>query len=259
MKTKLLTLSKAISATLSIGILATQMAWAAPAKTDVTALSQVEFNQMVKTALVNNPEILKEAIIALQAHEQNKEKALQAKSLDHNKAALFNNKMDPWMGAENPALTIAYFGDFNCSYCKKIEPLLDRLVAEYPEVRVVYKLVPILGPSSKEATELALTVWANEPAKFAELHKKLMSRPSRLDSNAIEKVSQITDTNEWLDNTADSVDKTISGNMELMREFGLSGTPGLIFADQIVGGLVPYAQLEAQVKAALAAKRNNNK
>jgi protein-disulfide isomerase len=256
MKTKLLTLSKAITGALSIGILATQMAWAAPATTKAAAMPQAEFNQMVKEALVNNPEILKAAIIALQENEQNKVKEQQGKSLNDNYAALFNNKMDPWMGAENPELTIAYFSDFNCSYCKKIEPLLERLVKEFPEVRVVYKLVPILGPSSKEATDFALTVWANEPAKFAELHKKLMSRPSRLDSSAIEKVSNITGTNEWLDDTADSVESTIGGNMELMREFGLSGTPALIFADQIVGGLVPYNQLEQQVKAALAAKRN---
>ena len=159
------------------------------------------------------------------------------------------------MGAKNPELTIAYFTDFNCPYCKKIEPLLDRLVEEYPEVRVVYKLVPILGASSKEATDLALTVWANEPAKFAELHKKLMSRPSRLDSGAIAKVGQITGTEEWLDNTAASVEMTIESSMTLMREFGLSGTPGLIFADQIVGGLVPYEQLEQQVKRALEAQR----
>ena len=244
-----------ISAVLSIGIFATQMAWAAPAKTDATALPQAEFNQMLKEALVNNPEILKEAIIALQAHEQNKVKAQQDQSLDNNKAALFNNKMDPWMGAKNPELTIAYFTDFNCPYCKKIEPLLDRLVEEYPEVRVVYKLVPILGPSSKEATDLALTVWENEPEKFADLHKMLMSRPSRLDSGAIAKVGKITGTDEWLDNTAASVDTTIESSMTLMREFGLSGTPGLIFADQIVGGLVPYEQLEQQVKRALEAQR----
>jgi len=251
MKTKLLTLSTTISAAL----LATQMAWAAPVKTDVTALPQAEFNQMLKEALVNNPEILKEAIIALQAHEQNKVKAQQEQSLGDNHAALFNNKMDPWMGAENPELTIAYFTDFNCPYCKKIEPLLDRLVEEFPEIRVVYKLVPILGPSSKEATDLALTVWANEPAKFAELHKKLMSRPSRLDSGAIAKVGNITDTDEWLGNTAASVETTVKTSMTLMREFGLSGTPGLIFADQIVGGLVPYEQLKQQVKRALEAQR----
>ncbi len=251
MKTKLL----ALSTTISAAILATQMAWAAPVKTDVTALPQAEFNQMLKEALVNNPEILKEAIIALQTHEQNKVKAQQEQSLGDNHAALFNNKMDPWMGAENPELTIAYFTDFNCPYCKKIEPLLDRLVEEFPEIRVVYKLVPILGPSSKEATDLALTVWANEPAKFAGLHKKLMSRPSRLDSSAIAKVGEITDTDEWLGNTAASVETTVKTSMTLMREFGLSGTPGLIFADQIVGGLVPYAQLEQQVRRALEAQR----
>ncbi|GIC75729.1 DsbA family protein [Moritella sp. F3] len=256
MKTKLLTLSKSITGALSIGILATQMAWAAPATTEATAMPQAEFNQMVKEALVNNPEILKAAIIALQENEQNKVKEQQGKSLNDNYAALFNNKMDPWMGAENPELTIAYFTDFNCPYCKKIEPLLDRLVEENPEIRVVYKLVPILGPSSKEATDLALTVWQNEPEKFAELHKKLMSRPSRLDSEAIAKVGKLTDTEEWLDDTGKSVETTINTSMGLMREFGLSGTPALVFADQIVGGLVPYEQLEKQVKAALAAKRN---
>jgi protein-disulfide isomerase len=237
--------------------LVTQVACAAPVSSEYTTQQQAAFNLRVKEALINDPEILKEAILALQAHEQKKSKALQGNSLDESKAALFENKLDPWVGAEKPELTIAYFSDFNCGYCKKIEPSLEKLMDAYPEVRVVYKLVPILGPSSQEAAEFALTVWKNEPTKFTLLHHELMSQPGRLDSASITKVAKATGTDKWLDNSAGSVAETMNVNTGLMHEFGLSGTPSLIFADQVVGGLIPYDQLEQRVQQALEVKRNN--
>ncbi|MFT5879470.1 MAG: protein-disulfide isomerase [Moritella sp.] len=237
--------------------LVTQVACAAPVSSDYTIQQQAEFNLRVKEALINDPEILKEAILALQAHEQKKSKTLQGDNLEENKAALFDNKLDPWVGAEKPELIIAYFSDFNCGYCKKIEPSLEKLMDAYPEVRVVYKLVPILGQSSQQAAEFALTVWENEPEKFIPLHHELMSQPGRLDSASITKVAKATGTDKWLDNSADSVAETMNINTGLMREFGLSGTPSLIFSDQVVGGLIPYDQLEQRVQQALDAKRNN--
>ena len=242
---------------ITVGLFASQMAWADWSDDEVslyTPQQEAEFNRRVEAALVNNPEILKSAIIALQNQEQNKAKAQQGSNLEKNQAALFKQAMDPWIGAENPALTVAYFGDFNCGYCKKIEPILAKLVAQYPQVRVVFKMVPVLGPVSKEATELALTVWQNEPEKFGPLHNAIMAQPGRLDSKGLLAIAKTTDTDQWLNKSSQEVATAITKNMDLMREFGLSGTPSLIFADQVVGGLVPYDQLEKQVQQALQAK-----
>lgn len=211
-----------------------------------------EFNKRLKEALVNDPEILKAAIIALQASEKAKSAERSVANIDSQYDELFTKKNDPWIGAESPELTIAYFGDFNCGYCKRIEPILAKLVDEYPQVRVVFKLVPILGGTSKDAAELALTVWEKDQAKFEALHAQMMTNKGRLTTEQIATLSQQTQTQTWLNNTSMTAVKSLESNVALMQAFNLTGTPSLIFDDQIVGGLLPYEQLEAKVKTALA-------
>lgn len=213
---------------------------------------KTEFSERLKEALVNDPEILKAAIIALQASEKAKSAERSVANIDTQYDELFAKKTDPWIGATSPALTIAYFGDFNCGYCKRIEPILAKLVADYPQVRVVFKFVPILGGTSKDAAELALTVWEKDQAKFSEIHEKMMVNKGRLTIEMITQLSNDTQTQAWLGNTSSIALASLESNVALMQAFNLTGTPSLIFDDQIIGGLLPYEQLEAKVKAALA-------
>lgn len=218
----------------------------------LSAEEQAIFNQRVKQALIDDPEILKSAIIALQQHEKNNQAQVQKKGIKTNAERLFSNPNDPWIGAQSPKLTLAYFGDFNCGYCKKLEPSLAKLVAAYPDVRVVFKFVPILGESSQQAAELALTVWEKEPSKFTELREQLMNNKGRLNQGVLSKLTQSTETKQWLGKSSTLAKSTLAENVALMQEFGLTGTPSLIFADQIVAGFVPYEQLTKRIDAALA-------
>ena len=85
-------------------------------------------------------------------------------------------KDSPKKGSVTPALTIVEFADFECSYCAKVLPTMDRIIAEYGGlVQLVYRYVPIteLYPDSWSAS-LAATC-ANEQDMFWQYHDKLFS------------------------------------------------------------------------------------
>ncbi|WP_299793500.1 DsbA family protein [uncultured Shewanella sp.] len=215
---------------------------------------RVEIREIVEDALVNDPELLKEAIIALQLREEEQMNQVRDSLVEQHKQELFEAQTDPWKGSENPELTMVYFTDFNCPYCKKLEPTLEKLIEDYPKLKVITKMVPLQGEGSQKAVVLAQKVWLNEPEKYSKLKDMLMSSPRRLDSAAIEKVAKLTDTEQWLGKGDERVVKAVRDNVSLMRELGLTGTPSMIFGDKVIPGLVTYEQLKAQLEEELLAK-----
>lgn len=71
--------------------------------------------------------------------------------------ALFNDPASPRFGAKQAKLTLVNFTDYNCPYCKQLDPLLEKLVAKYPDVAVIIKPLPFKGESSVLSARTALT------------------------------------------------------------------------------------------------------
>ncbi|PMG73610.1 disulfide bond formation protein DsbA [Shewanella sp. 10N.286.51.B7] len=230
----------------------------AAANASDTALSveQQQVKAIIKDALTNDPELLKEAIIALQIREQQGAESAAQSVLQEHHQQLYNTASDPFKGAENPEITMVYFTDFNCPYCKKIEPAINKLVEQYPQLKVVIKMVPLQGEGSRVATELAQTVWLNEPEKYLTLKNKLMESPRGLNGNTIAKVAKMTNTEHWLTNTDSAVAKQVHDNLTLMRNIGLGGTPSMIIGDTVIPGLVSYEVLESTLQQAISSQEN---
>lgn len=95
----------------------------------------------------------------------------QIENLIH--AALFNDPASPRIGAKHPKLTLVNFTDYNCPYCKQLDPMLEKIVQKYPDVAVIIKPLPFKGESSILAARIALTTWRDHPQQFLALHEKL--------------------------------------------------------------------------------------
>jgi protein-disulfide isomerase len=82
--------------------------------------------------------------------------------------AILNDPATPVAG--NPAgdVTIVAFMDYNCPFCKKSSPDLERFVDDDGKVRLVYKDWPILSDASVTGARLALA--ANYQGKYREAH-----------------------------------------------------------------------------------------
>ncbi|GGB32323.1 DSBA oxidoreductase [Oceanisphaera marina] len=218
-------------------ILALGLFSAAPAQAEMTP-DQVK--KLVRETLLEQPEILREAIIKLEEKDQLAQQAEFSKQLKQQSAQLFANKTDGIMGNPKGKIEIVYFTDYNCPYCHRMNQTLQTLIKEESELKIIVKDLGILGPDSVQAARLALATAQEAPRQYEELHQALMSQ-QRVKTAAL---ASITDKagldSKALLKTADSkqISDKLSQNLSLFRSLGLNGTPALVFPD---GTLIPGA------------------
>ncbi|GHD96104.1 DSBA oxidoreductase [Pseudocitrobacter faecalis] len=163
---------------------------------------------------------------------------------------IFNDPTSPRQGAEKLALVIVNFTDYNCPYCKQFDPMLEKIVHDYPQVQLVVKLLPFRGESSMTSARVALTTWRQQPEKFWALHQRLMAKKGTHDDASILSAQQKTQTAD-IKADAQSTD-SVKLNLILSQVLGIQGTPATIVGDQMVAGAIAYDDLEALVKEQLA-------
>ncbi|WP_263080486.1 DsbA family protein [Endozoicomonas sp. Mp262] len=214
---------------------------------------QDQVRQLIRQTLMEHPDIIVDAINELRKQEYQKQLKDQKAALELNKKALFEDRNDPYRGAEKPKLTITYFSDFNCGFCKRQDPILDTILEKFPEVRIVYKDLPILGESSREAATLALAAYQQDPKSYVKLHKTMMAKPGRHDSHSIATAfkSENIDIEVLKKMDHKKIGQQLDNNVQLATQLGIQGTPALVFPDHIQGGFTDAEQLEKMIKERL--------
>ncbi|WP_417613898.1 DsbA family protein [Oceanisphaera sp.] len=233
-------------------ILALGLFSATPVQAEMTA---DEVKKLVRETLLEQPEILREAIIKLEEKDQLAQQAEFSKQLKQQSAQLFANKTDGIMGNPNGKIEMVYFTDYNCPYCHRMNKTLQTLIKEEPELKVIVKDIGILGPDSVQAARLALATAQEAPRQYEELHQALMSQ-QRVKTAAL---ATITDKagldGKALLKAAESkqVSDKLNQNLSLFRSLGLNGTPALVFPD---GTLIPGAVDVAALKDVLQKQKS---
>ena len=198
---------------------------------------------VVRAYILEHPEIITEAVEILQRREV-------ATRLGAAKGALTK----PFPGAEagNPKgdVTMVEFTDYNCGYCRSSMADVDRLLASDGNIRLIYREVPILIQTSRDAALWALA--AAKQGKHKAFHKAMFSG-GRPDAQTI----RVAATKAGLDVaaaqkfTASTEAKAeLEQNLEMMQQVGFNGTPTFIIGDQILEGAIGYDALKAAVAKA---------
>lgn len=94
---------------------------------------------------------------------------------DASKDMILNDPAAPVSGNPKGDLTIVAYLDYNCPWCKKTAPILDRVVKEDGKIRLVYKEWPVIRPTSIDGAVMALA--ANFQGKYDPAHHALMGLP----------------------------------------------------------------------------------
>jgi protein-disulfide isomerase len=214
------------SALTASGALADNASQFTPAQTQ-----QIE--QITHNYLVKNPQVLVEASQALQQQQMQQMEKAATKGISANAKDLFNNPASPVVGNPNGTATVVEFFDYQCPHCKDMAPILDTLVKQDPQLRVVYKELPIFGETSEYAAKAALA--AQKQGKYIEFHNALMK-----DTNALSKDEVLKDAKAIGLNvdqlTKDMNDPTIAAqlkdNYALAKSLELVGTPAFIVGNR---------------------------
>jgi len=134
-------------------------------------MSQEEFEQRIRTYLLEHPEVLMEAVNRLDAKQGEQEAAAASAVLKDRAADVFQDAASPVSGNPKGEVTLVEFFDYNCPYCRVMVPLLTQAEAADPLLRIVYKEFPILGAGSVFAAKAALA--ANRQGKYVTFHRAL--------------------------------------------------------------------------------------
>lgn len=205
-----------------------------------SSTERAEIESIVKDYLIENPEVIEEALIALQAKREI-EAAQQAKAAISEQAEnLYANATSPFIGAEDAEITVVEFFDYRCGYCKRSTDWIREMPAKYDgKVRVVYKELPIFGGISETAALAALA--AHKQDKYVEMHVGLMNIKNNNDltDKAIDTVATEAGINVKkmrADMESMEIQKQLADMKSLGRTLGVDGTPAF-FVDntRIVG------------------------
>ena len=150
-------------------------------------------------------------------------------------------------GASGAPLTLVEYADFECPYCQQIQPVLDKLEANYKgKLAFAYKDVPLpMHPHAEKAAEAAQC--AAVQGKFWEYHDMLYKTKQLEISNLKDDAKSLQlDTNAF-DKCLDSGDRADLVKSELAegQSLGLQGTPSFFINGRFFSGSLSYEQLAA--------------
>ncbi|MSO97600.1 MAG: DsbA family protein [Rhodospirillaceae bacterium] len=220
-------------------------------KSAFTPAQREEMKTLVRDYLLENPEVIADAIGKLQEREEAKKEQERMELIAKRKDELVNPKEQTYLGNLQGDVTIVEFFDYNCGYCKSMFPDLIQLVKSDGRIRLVMKEFPILGPQSVTATKAALA--SRNQRKYSEFHQALLAYKGGLNEAAINTVAKGVGLNvEKLqeDMKDTELDKLIKDNRDLAQALGITGTPALLIGDTFIGGAIGRDKLSELVAAA---------
>ena len=154
------------------------------------------------------------------------------------------------IGNPDGDVTIVDYFDYNCPYCRKVDPELRQVVQDDGKIRLIYKDWTVLGPVSVYAAQM--TQAAKIQDKYLAAHEKLISSASRLTEAGIrdrlaDAGIDVERATRDLDAKKAKIDALLARNDGQAKAFGFRGTPAFIIGKFRVPGVLTMAQFEQAV------------
>ncbi|HUZ62631.1 MAG TPA: DsbA family protein [Acetobacteraceae bacterium] len=212
-----------------------------------TPAQRAEIVQIVRRALQRDPSILRDAVTALEASDSVRQTAAVARQ----KRMLLHDPADPVAGNPAGRVTIVEFYDTRCPYCRTMLPVMDRLLARNPDVRLVFKDIPILGPASLLGAQALLA--AQRQGGYLKLQHALMGEaaaPTRASIRADAERLGLDGARLVRAMDDPAIAARIQANLALAHDLGVNGTPAFVVGRQLVPGAISFSDMQKLVAAA---------
>jgi protein-disulfide isomerase len=222
---------------------------------DLSALSDAErdaFRAEVRAYLLDNPEVLMEAIAVLEQREAASQEQADRQTVADNLQAIEQDGVS-WVGG-NPEgdVTLVEFMDYRCGYCRRAFEAVENLVEGDGSIRFVLKEFPILGPQSEMASRFAIaTHQVHGDDAYKAVHDALMTLQGDITPDALSRLAEalaLDPAPVLARMDAPEVTAVIAQNRALADRLGISGTPTFVLGGRMVRGFVPLEAMEALVE-----------
>lgn len=217
-------------------------------------VDRAELQQLIRSYILENPEVVIEAINIYERRRHMMEAAKELQLVGRYSDALANDGYSFVGGNPEGSITIVEFLDYRCGFCKRAHPEIKALIEADPDVRLVVKEFPILGPESVLASRAALAVLRQEDGRFyADFSDKLMTYGGPINDTVLTRLAERAGadaTQMKEDMNHPDIEAQIAGTRELAQALGISGTPSFVFGNKIVRGFIPLNEMQEVLQLA---------
>lgn len=192
-----------------------------------------------------------EAVRRLEARQQANEESEAQKVIKARAEEVLRDPDSPVGGNPQGDVTLVEFFDYNCPYCRHVVPVMADAEAADPQLRIVYKEFPILGPNSTFAAKAALAV--HRQGRYLAFHKALMQVRGTVDEAQVLGLAAKTGVDVErmkADMRNPAIQAAIDKNLELAQALRINGTPGFVIGEQILRGATDLKTLQGLIRDA---------
>ena len=223
---------------------------------DLGAMTDAEreaFRVEVRAYLLDNPEVLMEAIAVLEQRQAEVSATNDKSMVRANAKALFDDRYS-WVGG-NPEgdITLVEFMDYRCTYCRRAHDEVNQLLEADGNIRFIVKEFPILGEQSTLSSQYAVAVMQVYGGESYELiYDALMTLRSDVTVDVLAQLSASFDLDfaaiaDMMQNK--EVADILTQNAMLAQRLQITGTPTFILEEEMLRGYVPLEQMIQFVEA----------
>lgn len=183
---------------------------------------------------------------------------------------------DPFIGEANAPITIAFWSDFQCPFCRAIEvggipqiptpPALPDIIKNYVDtgkVKIVFMDFTFLGNDSVMGGAYSQSIWKLYPDKYFEWRTAMFTAQDEEGDQGFGDAKSIDALNATISGIdATKVAADVKANMNIYQakmdsdkaeaaKVGINATPSFVIGTQAIAGAYPYATFQTAIDALL--------
>lgn len=223
----------------------------AQALKEMTDAERAQFRAEVRAYLMENPEVIMEAVEVLQNREAEAKAQADFTLVADNADEIFNDGYSYVGGNPEGDIVLVEFLDYRCGYCKRAHGDVAQLLETDGNIKLIVKEFPILGDQSVLASRFAIAVKQLAGGEaYKSVNDALMAFNGNIDQTALNRLANTF----GLDAAAiearmgtDEVTQEIAQTRALAQRLQISGTPTFVMQDELLRGYLPVDQMMAIV------------
>ena len=165
---------------------------------------------------------------------------------------------DPAQGNPNAPIKLIEFSEFQCPFCKRARPVLDKVLSTYQgKIYYVFRDFPL--SFHKDAKNAAMAAnCAHDQGKYWDFSKELWAQQQQLGdttyTNAAKKIGlNLSQFNQCY--TSRKYEKEINKDQNDGMEVGVSGTPAYFINGKFLSGAQPFESFKEIIDEELAKQK----
>lgn len=213
-----------------------------------------EIEQIIHDYIMKSPETILRSVQEHQARQEAQKELKIVEVIRDRSDELLRDPDSFVAGNPDGDVTMVEFFDYRCGYCKRVHPVVKKLLEDDGNIRLVYKEFPILGAPSVYAARAAIASLGS--GKYLPFHNALMEARGQLTEERVlfiaEEVGLAAGKIEaGMDGAKERAQQIIARNFDLAEALKITGTPAFVVGDTVIRGaadMAAFVEVIAEVR-----------